>query len=29
MYARVSMIDTIHLDGGKELNSPYPPIENK
>ncbi|CAH2097282.1 unnamed protein product [Euphydryas editha] len=29
MYARVSMIDTIHLDGGKDLNSPYPPIENK
>ncbi|XP_047540379.1 prolow-density lipoprotein receptor-related protein 1-like [Vanessa atalanta] len=29
MYARVSMIDTIHIDGGKDLNSPYPPIENK
>ncbi|XP_046973357.1 prolow-density lipoprotein receptor-related protein 1 [Vanessa cardui] len=29
MYARVSMIDSIHIDGGKDLNSPYPPIENK
>ncbi|XP_045484331.1 low-density lipoprotein receptor-related protein 1B [Pieris rapae] len=29
MYARVSKIDSIHLQDENNLNSPYPPIENK
>lgn len=29
MYTRVTAIDSINLDDQKDLNSPYPPIENK
>ncbi|CAH0717532.1 unnamed protein product, partial [Brenthis ino] len=29
MYTRVTAIDSIDLDAEKNLNSPYPPIENK
>ncbi|XP_041974246.1 low-density lipoprotein receptor-related protein 1 [Aricia agestis] len=29
MYSRLTQIDTIHFEDEKNLNSPYPPIENK
>ncbi|KAI8432507.1 hypothetical protein MSG28_013508 [Choristoneura fumiferana] len=29
MYSRVTKIDSIHLEDEKDLNSPYPPIQNK
>ncbi|XP_068625234.1 prolow-density lipoprotein receptor-related protein 1 [Battus philenor] len=29
MYSRVTKIDSIHLDNDTDLNSPYPPIEDK
>lgn len=29
MYSRVTAIDSIHLSDETDLNSPYPPIQNK
>ncbi|VVC90254.1 unnamed protein product [Leptidea sinapis] len=29
MYSRLTKIDSIHLEDSANLNSPYPPIENK
>lgn len=29
MYSRVTKIDSIHLTDERDLNSPYPPIQDK
>lgn len=29
MYSRVTKIDSIHMLDEKNLNSPYPPIQNQ